>query len=106
MVSAIAGSILSFIFTTFVVVLILNMMHEGDYTHFIKVLIVSAVMLFVYPITQTLSPSVAIMVNSFIAWTALLKITSEGVTFGHAAITALAATVFASAILPLILGFL
>lgn len=106
MVSAIVAQFLSFLFTSFVVVLVLNMMHEGDYIHFIKLLIVSAIMLFIYPYIIALSPSIAFFINAFIVWLALIKITSEEVTFTHAAITAIIATIFTNFLLPMLVGLL
>lgn len=106
MVSALIAQVLAFIFTSFVVILVLNLMREGDVSDFIKLLLVTAIMLFGYPLVSAMPPQIQTMVNSFIAWVALIKVTSEQVTFWHAAITSLVATVFVVFLLPALLGLL
>ena len=103
MAVSIITHILSFIFTTFLVVLVLNMFHEGDYIHFIKIITVSAIMLFIYPLVKSMPPDFQFMITSFITWTALIKITSAEVLLWHATVTALVATVFTTALLPWVL---
>ena len=95
--------LLSFIFTTFLVVLVLNMFHEGDYIHFIKIIMVSTIMLIIYPLIKSMPVDLQFMMNSFITWTALIKITSSEVLLWHAIVTALVATVFTNALLPWVL---
>ena len=103
MAVSIIAHLLSFIFTTFLVVLVLNVLHEGDYIHFIKVIMISAIMLIIYPLIKSMPPDFQFMINSFIAWTALIKITSGEVLLWHATVTALVATVFTTALLPWVL---